>query len=60
MNRITIAQININSLRNKLSFLCKGVRGNTDILLVTENKFGSSFPSAQFHMHGYTTPYRLA
>ena len=59
MNRITIAQININSLRNKFSFLCKAVRGNIDILLVTETKFNSSFPSAQFHMHGYTTPYHL-
>ena len=59
MNRITIAQININSLRNKLSFLCKAVRGNIDILLATETKFDSFFPSAQFQMHGYTTPYRL-
>ena len=59
MNRITIAQININSLRNKFSFLCDAVRGNVDILLVTETKLDSSFPSEQFHMNGYTTPYRL-
>ena len=59
MNRITIAQININSLRNKFSVLCEAVRGNIDILLVTETKLDSSFPSAQFHMHGFTTHYRL-
>ena len=59
MNRITIAQININSLRNKFSFVCEAVRGNIDILLVTEIKLDSSFRSAQFQMHGYTTPYRL-
>ena len=58
-NRITIAQINIDSLRNKFSFLCEAVRGNTYILLVTKTRLDSSFPSAQFHMHGYTTPYRL-
>ena len=55
MNDITIAQININSLRNKFSFLCEAVSGNIDVLLVTETKLGSSFPNAQFHMHGYTT-----
>ena len=59
MNRIIIAQINIKSLRNKISFLCEAVRGNIDILLVIETKINSSFPSAQFHMHGYTTSYRL-
>ena len=58
-NRITIAQIHINLLRNKYSLLCEAVRGNIDILLVTETKLDSSFPSAQFHMHGYTTPYCL-
>ena len=57
MNRITIAQININSLRNKFSFLCEAVRGNIDILLVTETKLDGSFPSAQFHKHDYTTPH---
>ena len=55
MNRITIAQININSLRNKFSFLCEVVTENIDILLVTETKLDSSFPNAQFHMYGYTT-----
>ena len=59
MNGIIIAQININSLRNKFSFLCEAVSGNIDVLLVTETKLDSSFPNAQFHMHGYTTSYSL-
>ena len=58
-NRIAIAQIHINLLRNKYSLLCEAVCGNIDILLVTETKLDSSFPSAQFHMHGYTIHYRL-
>ena len=59
MNGITIAQININSLRNKFSFLCGAVRGNIDVLLVTETKLDTFFPNVQFHMHGYTTSYSL-
>ena len=58
-NRVTIAQINVNSIRNKFDFLCEMIRGNIDILLITETKIDSSFPSAQFQIDGYTTPYRL-
>ena len=59
MNRITIAQININSLRNKFDFLCETTRETIGILLVVGTKLDSSFPSAQFFMHAYSTPYRL-
>ena len=59
MNGITIGQININSLRNKFSFLCEAVSGNIDVLLVTETNLDNSFPNAQFHIHGYTTSYSL-
>ena len=27
--------------------------------MISETKIGSSFPSVQFHLEGYTTPYRL-
>ena len=30
-----------------------------DILLITETKIDSSFPTAQFQIEGFTTPYRL-
>ena len=58
-NRITIAQLNINSIRNKFDFLKEMVCDNVDILLITETKIDSSFPIAQFQIDGYTTPYRL-
>ena len=57
MNSITIAQISIYSLRNK--FLWEDVRGNIDILLLTETELDSSFSGEQFYMHGYTNPYCL-
>ena len=59
INRISIGQININSLRNKFEFLNSMVCGFLDILLVTECKIDDSFPTAQFHMQGYSTPFRL-
>ena len=53
-NRLIIAQLNINSLRNKFDFLVQIMSNNVDLLLVSETKVDSSFPNAQFHIAGYT------
>ena len=39
--------------------LVNGVRGNVDILLISETKIDDSFPLTQFLIEGFTTPYRL-
>ena len=59
-NRLNIAQLNINSLRYKFKFdlLVEILRSNVDILLISESKIDSSFPTAQLKIEGYTT-YRL-
>ena len=31
----------------------------TDILMISEKKFDLSLPKGQFHLHGYSEPYRL-
>ena len=58
-DRLIFAQLNINSLRNKFESLQHIINKNIDILLISETKIDSSFPSAQFHLEGYATPYRL-
>ena len=57
-NRLIIAHLNINSLRYKFDSLVEIIRSNVDILLISETKIDSSFPTAQFKIEGYTT-YRL-
>ena len=57
-NRLIIAQLNINSLRNKFDSLVQLLHNNLDILLISETKIDSSFPTAQFQIEGYTN-YRL-
>ena len=57
-NRLLIAQLKINSLRNKFDSLVQMLHNNLDILLISETKVDSSFPTAQFQIEGYTT-YRL-
>ena len=59
MNRPIIAQLNINSIRNKFKFLEKDICTNLDILLIPETKLDDSFPYAQFLPDGFSKPYRL-
>ena len=54
-NRLIVAQLNINSIRNKFDSLVEMVKENVDILLISETKIDSSFPKVQFHIDGFTT-----
>ena len=58
INRVIFAHININSIRNKCAMLADMVAGRVDILLISETKINETFPTAQFLIPGYTTPYR--
>ena len=57
-NRLIIAQLKINSLRNNIDSLVPMLHNNLDILLISETKIDSLFPTAQFQIKSYTT-YRL-
>ena len=59
VNRLICAQLNINSIRNKFESLKEIISTNVDILLICEMKLDSSFPRAQFHIHGFGEPYRF-
>ena len=58
-NCIVISHININSIRNKFEFLADAVMGNLDILKVTETKLDESFPTSQFIIPSFISPYRF-
>ena len=53
-NRLAIAQLNINSLRNKLVLPSTMIKDFVDVLLLSETKIDSSFHTAQFRVDGYT------
>ena len=58
-NRLIICNWNVNSLRNKFVLLEELIKDKTDIFLITKTKLDSSFPSRQFVIKGYSTPFRL-
>ena len=51
--------MNINSLRNKFGLLKDQIKGNIDILMISEIKIDDTFPHGQFFIEGFSTPYRL-
>ena len=58
VNRLVIGHININSLRNKFESLKILIKGNIEILVITESKLDESFPTQQFAIDGFTLAYR--
>ncbi len=58
LNRIILAHLNINSIRNKFDVLGDMVSNNIDILFLSETKIDNSFPDAQFIMPGFHIPFR--
>ena len=59
LNKIIVDHLNINSIRNKFDFLAHQVKGNIDILMISETELDESFPVGQFLMDGYSVPYRF-
>ena len=57
--KIIVGYLNINSVRNKFDAFFFITDTNIDILLISETKLPDSFPSAQFRLKGFYTPYRL-
>ena len=58
MGNIIIAQLNINSLRNKFHSLVELVGGKVDVLVICETKLDQTFTKNTFHISGYKKPYR--
>ena len=58
LKNVIIGQLNINSMRNKFHALSEIIRGNIDILVLTETKLDHTFPEKQFLIPGYKKPYR--
>ena len=56
---IIISYININSIRNKFTGFSEMIGENIDILVISETKIDASFPTSQFLINGFKSPYRL-
>ena len=59
LNKLVIAHLNINSIRNKFDLLVEKIKGNVDILMMSETKLDDSFPMGQFLIDKFSDPIRL-
>ena len=57
--KLILGHLNINSIRNKFEALKFIIDNNIDIFLISETKLEDSFPTAQFLIKGFSTPYRF-
>ena len=51
--------MNISSIRNKFELLKEQMKGNIDILMISETKIDNTFPHSQFLIDGLSRPCRL-
>ena len=57
-NKVILAHLNINSIRNKFSSLKELVSDNIDVLVIEETKLDETFPEKAFMIPGYKKPFR--
>ena len=57
LNKLIFVHLNINSIRNK--FEKEKIKGNVDVLMISETKINDSFPVGQFLIERFCTPYRV-
>ena len=58
-SNLNFAYLNINSVRNKFENLIEIINGNVDIFTIAETKLNGFFPTAQFEIKGYYSPFHL-
>ena len=56
---VSLAYLNINSIRNKFNFIPHIIENNIDIMVLAETKLDASFPEHQFTLNGMRKPFRL-
>ena len=54
-----IGHRNVNSVRNKFEVHSNSIKGNLDILMISQTKLDSTFLSNQFTVEGYAAPIRF-
>ena len=59
LNQLIIAYLNLNSIRNKFDFLVDKIKGNVNIMMISQTKLDNVFPNGQFSIDGFNEPIKL-
>ena len=56
-NELVFAHFNINSIRNKFELFVDQIKGNVDVLIISETKSYDCFPVGNFLIDGFSLRY---
>ena len=59
LSSFIFGHLNINSIRKKFELLSDQIKGNVDVLIISETRINYSFPVHQILIKGFCTLYRL-
>ena len=59
LNKLVSIHLNISPIRNKFELFPEQVRGNADVLMVSETEIDDSFPIGNFLIHRFSPQYRI-
>ena len=59
VNKLIFGYLNINSIRNNFELLKVQIKGNLDMLLISETKIDDTFSYSPFLIEGFSTPHML-
>ena len=57
--KLIFAHLNINSIRNNSELISDQIKGNIDVLMISETKINDSFQLRNFLMDGFSSLYSL-
>ena len=52
-NKLVFARLNINSIVNKFELLSDQIKGNINVLMISETKINDNFPFGNFFTDGF-------
>ena len=56
LKRTILGHFNTNSIKNKFDLLVDQIKGNFDVMVISETKLDESFSHGQFKIPGYVLP----
>ena len=59
LNKLIVTHLNINSIRNKFGFLLNKIKGNVDVITISETKLDNTFPNRQILIDAFYEPIRI-
>ena len=59
LNKLVVAHLNINSIRESFEAILQNISAEVDLLMISVTKIDESFPKSQILLKGFSGPFRI-